>query len=132
ILRQERDLEHRAARVYAEVLAHPRRHRVHGQHGAHMNDGGWYGKYRGTVTNNVDDQHLGRVQVSCPTALQGGKLSWAMPCAPYAGAGVGLFMVPPVGANVWVEFENGDLDYPIWAGCFWGENEVPAAPATAD
>jgi hypothetical protein len=52
-----------------------------------------------------------------------------MPCAPYAGAGVGLFTVPPVGANVWVEFEAGDPDYPIWSGCFWGVGEVPALPA---
>ena len=41
-----------------------------------------------------------------------------------AGSGVGLFTVPPVGANVWVEFEGGDIDYPILAGCFWGQGEV--------
>jgi hypothetical protein len=52
-----------------------------------------------------------------------------MPCAPYAGSGVGLFAIPPVGANVWVEFEGGDPDYPIWSGCFWGVGEAPAAPA---
>ena len=45
-------------------------------------------------------------------------------------AGVGFFLVPPVGANVWVEFEAGDPDYPIWTGCFWGPGEVPA-PAAA-
>jgi hypothetical protein len=72
---------------------------------------------------------LGRVQVSVSAVLGDGRLSWAMPCAPYAGAGVGLFTVPPVGANVWVEFEAGDPDYPIWTGCFWGVGEVPAIPA---
>jgi hypothetical protein len=51
-----------------------------------------------------------------------------MPCVPYGGPQVGLFAVPPVGANVWVEFEGGDLDYPILAGCFWGVGEVPALP----
>ncbi len=45
---------------------------------------------------------------------------------PYAGDGVGLFAVPPVGANVWVEFEGGDPDYPILAGCFWGRARLPA------
>ena len=49
-----------------------------------------------------------------------------MPCAPFAGSGVGFFALPPVGANVWVEFEGGDPDYPIWSGCFWGAGEVPA------
>jgi hypothetical protein len=87
------------------------------------------GKYRGVVTNNIDPLLLGRVQVSVPAVLGTGQLSWAMPCTPYAGAQVGLFLVPPIGANVWVEFEAGDPDYPILAGCFWGAGEVPASPA---
>jgi hypothetical protein len=92
----------------------------------------FYGKYRGKVENNLDPQQLGRIQVSAPAVLGSGTLSWAMPCAPYAGNGVGFFAIPPVGANVWVEFEGGDPDYPIWAGCFWGLGEVPAVPAVAE
>jgi len=72
---------------------------------------------------------LGKIQVSVPAVLGEGSLSWAMPCVPYAGNGVGFFMIPPVGANIWVEFEGGDIDYPIWSGCFWGTDEVPASPA---
>lgn len=89
----------------------------------------FFGKYRGTVTNNIDPLQQGRVQVSCPAVLGEGTLSWAMPCAPYAGPGVGFFAVPPVGANVWVEFEGGDPDYPICSGGFWGVGEAPAMPA---
>jgi Type VI secretion system/phage-baseplate injector OB domain len=89
----------------------------------------FFGKYRGTVENNIDPQQQGRVQVSCPAVLGEGSLSWAMPCAPYGGSGVGLFAVPPTGANIWVEFEGGDPDYPIWSGCFWAIGEAPAAPA---
>lgn len=92
----------------------------------------FFGKYRGRVENNVDPMQLGRVQVSVPAVLGDGRLSWAMPCAPYAGAGVGLFAVPPVGANVWVEFEGGDTNVPIWTGCFWGIAETPAVPALAE
>lgn len=88
----------------------------------------FFGKYRGTVENNIDPQQLGRVQVSCPAVLGEGSLSWAMPCAPYGGSGVGLFAIPPAGANIWVEFEGGDPDYPIWSGCFWAIGEVPAVP----
>jgi uncharacterized protein involved in type VI secretion and phage assembly len=56
-----------------------------------------------------------------------------MPCAPYAGNGVGLFALPPVGAGVWVEFEGGDLDYPIWSGCFWADGEIsPASDAAPE
>ena len=72
----------------------------------------------------------GRVQVSVPAVLGSGRLSWAEACVPYAGDQVGLFAVPPVGANVWVEFEAGDPDHPILAGCFWGtERSRPRATA---
>ena len=92
----------------------------------------FYGKYRGAVTNNIDPIQQGRIQVEVPAILGDGRLSWAMPCVPYAGSGVGLFLIPPLGANVWVEFEGGDTDYPIWSGCFWGMGEVPAMPAIAE
>lgn len=91
----------------------------------------FFGKYRGNVENNIDPQQQGRIQVSVPAVLGSGTLSWAMPCAPFAGPGVGFFAVPPVGANVWVEFEAGNPDYPIWSGGFWGIGEAPATPALA-
>src|SRR5439155_19249538 len=50
----------------------------------------------------------------------------------YAGKNVGLFLVPPTDALVWIEFEQGDPDYPIWSGCFWAEGEAPASPAVAE
>jgi uncharacterized protein involved in type VI secretion and phage assembly len=90
------------------------------------------GKYRGKVENNVDPMQMGRIQVSVPAVLGDGSMSWALPCVPYAGSGVGFFAIPPTGANVWVEFEGGDPDYPIWSGCFWGVGEAPAAPAIAE
>jgi hypothetical protein len=90
-----------------------------------------FGKYRGRVENNVDPLQSGRLQVSVPAVLGEGSLSWAMPCVPYAGAGVGFFAIPATGTNVWVEFEGGDTDYPIWSGCFWGTGEAPM-PALAE
>lgn len=92
----------------------------------------FFGKYRGKVENNVDPLQLGRVQVSVPAVLGDGRMSWAMPCVPYAGSSVGFFAIPPGGANIWVEFEGGDPDYPIWSGCFWGTGEVPVSPAVAE
>jgi hypothetical protein len=88
----------------------------------------FYGKYRGTVSNNVDPEGTARVQVTCPAVFGDGRLNWALPASPFAGSGVGLVLVPPVGANVWVEFEGGDTRRPIWSGCFW---DTPfSAPAT--
>ena len=92
----------------------------------------YFGKYRGTVANNIDPLQQGRVQVQCPAVLGDGRLSWAMPSSPYAGSSVGFFMIPPINANIWVEFEGGDPNFPIVGGCFWGEGEVPATPAVAE
>jgi uncharacterized protein involved in type VI secretion and phage assembly len=92
----------------------------------------FFGKYRGTVENNVDPRQLGRIQFSVPTVLGENRLNWAMPCVPYAGPDVGFFAIPPVGANVWIEFEGGDPDFPIWTGCFWDSGDVPTSPAVAE
>jgi hypothetical protein len=89
----------------------------------------FFGKYRGKVTGNADPMQQARVQVSCPAVLGDGRANWAMPSVPYAGPGVGLFAIPPVGADIWVEFEGGDPDYPIWSGCFWAKGQAPAVPA---
>jgi hypothetical protein len=89
----------------------------------------FFGKYRGKVANNIDPVQLGRIQVEVPAIFGSDRLSWAMPCTPYAGADVGFFALPPVGTNVWVEFEGGDPDYPIWSGCFWATAQNPAQPA---
>jgi hypothetical protein len=87
----------------------------------------YFGKYRGTVINNVDPLQIGRIQVIVPDVSTVLPSSWAMPCVPVAGMQMGLFTVPPLGAGVWVEFEQGDPDYPIWVGGFWGTAaEVPA------
>jgi hypothetical protein len=88
----------------------------------------FFGKYRGKVVANADPLGQGRVQVSVPAVLGEGSLAWAMPCVPYAGPGVGLFLVPPVEASVWVEFERGESKFPILAGCFWSEGELFVDP----
>lgn len=89
-----------------------------------------FGKYRGRVEDNADQQGLGRVEVSSPGALGAGARAWAMPCLPYAEPGVGLAMLPPVGADVWVEFGGGDPRHPIWTGFLW--DSPPAPPPTVD
>ncbi|MCP4329283.1 MAG: baseplate assembly protein [Alphaproteobacteria bacterium] len=84
------------------------------------------GKYRGTVINNVDPMQIGRIQVMVPDVSNIMLSSWAMPCAPVAGIQTGMFAVPMIGAGVWVEFEQGDPDYPVYVGGFWGSAaEVP-------
>jgi uncharacterized protein involved in type VI secretion and phage assembly len=83
------------------------------------------GKYRGTVTDNADPTGRARLKVRVPAAL-GDLAVWAMPCVPYAGKDVGLHLLPETGTGVWVEFERGELSYPVWCGFFWADDELPA------
>ena len=84
----------------------------------------YYGKYRGSVADNADPTNRGRLRVRVPSVL-GALEVWAMPCVPYAGAGVGFYSLPEPGTNIWVEFEAGDPSFPVWVGCFWGDGELP-------
>ncbi|MGC9970000.1 MAG: phage baseplate assembly protein V [Bryobacteraceae bacterium] len=89
----------------------------------------FYGKYRGTVLSVLDPQMIGRIQVMVPDVLGPVPSSWAMPCFPVGGKQYGFFALPQVGAGVWVEFEQGDPDYPIWSGCWFGVSGEPPAAA---
>lgn len=84
----------------------------------------YYGKYRGVVVDDADPEGLGRLQVQVPTLL-GEQAVWALPCVPFAGPDVGFFALPPIGAHCWVEFETGDLSFPVWTGCFWLRGQIP-------
>jgi Type VI secretion system/phage-baseplate injector OB domain len=85
------------------------------------------GKYRGTVVNNEDPLQIGRIQALVPDVSSVMPTSWALPCLPGLGIQYGVCVVPPLGAGVWMEFEQGDPDYPVWTGGFWGSAaEVPA------
>jgi len=93
----------------------------------------FYGKYRGVVVDNEDPEQLGRLKVSVPSVLGPEVVTgWAMPCMPYGGAAnQGFLFIPEVDAGVWIEFEEGDLEFPIWTGTYWtkpdGESELPLA-----
>jgi hypothetical protein len=82
-------------------------------------------KHRGVVVNNLDPQNLGRLQVSVPSVFGSDATAFAMPAVPWAAPNEGFLMIPPIGANVWVDFENGDPELPVWSGCFWNSGEAP-------
>ena len=98
----------------------------------------YYGKYRGIVVDNSDPENLGRLKVKVPSILGNDVVTgWAMPCLPYGGASdQGFFAIPEIDAGVWVEFEMGDLEYPIWVGTYWskpgGTTEIPSPADTVD
>lgn len=92
----------------------------------------FFGKYRGIVINNVDPLQTGRLMVQVPDVSNILPSTWAMPCLPFAGIQSGFYAVPAIGSPVWIEYEQGNPDYPIWVGCFWGSAaEVPALALAA-
>jgi len=91
--------------------------------------GRFYGKYRGVVTD-IDASTM-RIKASVPSVLGGISSGWASPCVPYAGPQVGFIMLPEKGSGVWMEFEGGDVSFPIWTGCYWNSGDIPDG-ASAD
>jgi len=85
-----------------------------------MSNNTFYGKYRGIVTDINDPLMIGRIRAKVPDVMGDDESGWAMPCAPFGGNSMGFFALPATGAGVWMEFEHGDPDYPIWSGCWWG------------
>lgn len=91
----------------------------------------FYGKYRGIVVENADPAQLGRLKLRVPSVL--GKdvvTGWATPCAPFGGAAdQGFLFIPEPDSMVWVEFEEGDLEFPLWVGAPWvkpdAESQLP-------
>jgi len=84
----------------------------------------FFGKYRGVVID-VDAATM-RVKASVPSVLAAQASGWARPSVPWAGPGMGFAFLPDIGAGVWIEFEGGDVSYPIWSGCYWHDGETPS------
>jgi hypothetical protein len=93
----------------------------------------FFGKYRGTVINNIDPMQTGRIMAQVPAVSQLLPTTWCLPSYPIAGTGSGMSFVPQLKSGVWIEFEGGDPDYPIWTGCFYGVGaERPTAAAASN
>jgi len=87
----------------------------------------FYGKYRGIVSDNEDPMMTGRIRARVADVTGDDESGWALPAAPFGGSSMGFFALPEVGSGVWIEFEHGDPDYPIWTGAWWGSAaDMPA------
>jgi len=85
----------------------------------------YFGKYRGIVTNVDDPANQCRIQATVASVLGEVTSGWALPAAPFAGDQHGVVMLPKVGSGVWIEFEAGQLDHPIWSGAWWAAGQRP-------
>lgn len=87
--------------------------------------GRFYGKYRGIVT--AVEPATCRIKAKVPAVFGTAESGWCLPCVPYAGPNVGIAFLPEVQSGVWIEFEGGNVSFPVWVGGYWHDGEVPAA-----
>lgn len=85
----------------------------------------YFGKYRAIVKDTQDPEQRGRLKLICPEVLGQQLSKWALPCLP-----PNFFGVPPLGSWVWVEFEGGRKDSPIWTGCWFPKDQWANMTAT--
>lgn len=87
----------------------------------------YFGLYLGTVVNNIDPMQQGRINAIVPAVSSVVPSTWANPCLPFTGIQMGAYMIPEIGASVWIMYQNGDSDFPVWMGGMWtNPGEVPA------
>lgn len=79
----------------------------------------YYGSYRGVVKDTNDPLQQRRLRVAVPQTTGYETTGWAWPKDP---SGVHT-EVPPVGQGVWVSYQGGDPEYPVWEGAF-GTNQA--------
>lgn len=94
-----------------------------------------WGKYKGFVRDNEDPENRGCLRCYCPQVMgpddaENSWLGWAEPNFPWLGGmNTGDFGPPFTREQqhasfgkewygVWLEFEMGHIDFPIWCGTF--------------
>jgi uncharacterized protein involved in type VI secretion and phage assembly len=92
----------------------------------------FHGKHRGIVASNIDPLNQGRLLVQVLDVLADDACLWALPALPVAGQQMGTWALPPVNCGVWVEFEHGDPEQPVWVGCWAGaQADLPSQALAA-
>lgn len=77
------------------------------------------------VTNNKDEEGMGRVKVTFPWLAENDESHWARVATMMAGNDRGIYFLPEVGDEVLVAFEHGDIHYPYIVGSLWnGKDKV--------
>lgn len=88
--------------------------------------GRYYGCYKGTVYDNQDPEFRGRLRVSVPDIYGDDSPDyWALSKGMFAGKGTGLYAIPVNNDPIWVSFEGGDPNFPIWEYGWIPSNTTP-------
>lgn len=88
--------------------------------------GRYYGSYRAFVVDNQDEDRLGRLKLRIPHLNANiDDDTWAFPSGVWGGKDYGIQMLPEIGDMVWVEYEYGNADYPVWKHAGYALDELP-------
>jgi phage baseplate assembly protein gpV len=79
----------------------------------------------GLVTDNVDPDELGRIQVKFPTLHEEPLSFWIRQISPNAGKERGLYALPEIDDEVMVLFMQGSHDVGVIIGQFWNGVDIP-------
>ena len=85
----------------------------------------FFGKYRAVVVEISDPLKSGRIRVACPELFGNNLSSWCLPCIPVASDDSGDFCLPSIGESVWIEFEKGNINSPIYSGGWFSPIKTP-------
>lgn len=98
---------------------------------------GRFGIYTGKVHDNRDPEQWGRLRVIVPSLFGDDPLpTWAMMAGQSLGRrrrtgergrGVGSFRVPDIGAQVIVQFLDGNPELPVWTPGIFVKDDVPSS-----
>lgn len=89
----------------------------------------YYGQYQAFVVENEDADNQGKLIIRVPglgDTPNTRRLAYPkVPAGGAKGAKFGFHYLPPVGSVVWVTFEAGRLDMPIWEGSWHLKDGLP-------
>ena len=93
-----------------------------------------YGVYPAIVTDNVDADNMGRVQVRLPwlSSYEGEVVTWARIATLMAGNQRGTYFMPEVDDEVLVAFEAGNAQRPYVVGALWNGKDEPPITDNSD
>ena len=89
------------------------------------------GMYRGTVVSVDDPENRYRVLVNVPSVTGDYAAGWAEPCLQYCTDTEGDCFLPVIGDTIWVMFEEGKLNRPVWIGNWYATAKAPQDIATS-
>lgn len=84
------------------------------------------GLYKGIVSNIDDPEKRGRIKCLIPDVL-GDRVesAWCEPCVPVAYDYGGDFCLPQLNETIWLAFEKGNSNFPVYLGNWWQKEMTP-------